>query len=631
MKKFVSIIFALCLVFGMTTGAMAAYQVEVKTNSEGITAEEGACEKFGNLTFIFDSGTQLFDGDWWYADLPLGVTLCQSINFAVAGATFVAGAGAIPSGGVGPNGVFPAAVVATAADDGASVTNGFWTVKDTVAGDGLNGAITTGAGSDTGVWFRVTGTSGSSRVLIKVYDDEGDSYSNAQCIDGSSNLVVGAGTEFQIKLFDGQPQVGWGFNDTDTTTATQGQYGDDVGDALQATNAYDNSYCGAAYGYASSTINVSISSGGTQGNNFLTFNPSGPEVAHTIAATVIQLAACKTDTYGYVSLAGGQGAVCTFDYDAALTPAAYCADVGTANFRDNATIAGNRVFIQNTSGNFFDSGDNFQVILRTSGNGAYFSGAGGNLVNAFYSANTTYCDAAPGASEANIDGAGAWATTTESGATFTTWATGAGCGTIATGQAVNKLTSPAFGGIDDCNLLWVNVPRIVFDPAQFSEGDQVTLYVEFWRLPCGAVFTGSRVIAEFVDTCPAAAPATTLLFPYAVALDGSSGWWFGMSFCNPTLANAAAGTALITIYEDDGDVGTYTTPSIAVGDMVTLGGAELLALLTADVGNTGTLGDARCHIIAVCQFQGAGGFGMMGNTEDSTGYVAYGNSALWVY
>jgi hypothetical protein len=78
MKKTIAILAALFMVMGLAGTAMAAFQVEVKTNSEGVTAAENACEKAGNITFTFDSGTIIQDGDWWTADLPIGVEICHS-------------------------------------------------------------------------------------------------------------------------------------------------------------------------------------------------------------------------------------------------------------------------------------------------------------------------------------------------------------------------------------------------------------------------------------------------------------------------------------------------------------------------------------------------------------------------
>ncbi|RZB38056.1 MAG: hypothetical protein SRB2_00402 [Desulfobacteraceae bacterium Eth-SRB2] len=204
----------------------------------------------------------------------------------------------------------------------------------------------------------------------------------------------------------------------------------------------------------------------------------------------------------------------------------------------------------------------------------------------------------------------------------------AGCGTIAANAAWVSLTSAVFTGIDLYNTLEVNLPNIVYDSAQFVSGAQVTVTVELWRLPCGLLFTADRVVAQFVDTCAAAAPVTTLYYPYATELNGSSGWWFGMTIGNPT---AATGTALITVYEADGDIGTYTTPTIDAFGLFVSSGAGLLGLLTPNAANTGTLGDSVAHAVVVTNFGSAGGFGMMGNGSDSTGYTAYGNSVTWTY
>ena len=127
------------------------------------------------------------------------------------------------------------------------------------------------------------------------------------------------------------------------------------------------------------------------------------------------------------------------------------------------------------------------------------------------------------------------------------------------------------------------------------------------------------------------ATITTLLYPYATPLDDER-WWFGMRFCNPS---EKAGTARITVFEDDGDQGTCITGSLAAGRMVTMTGTGLLSVLTQTAGK-GTLGDARCHIVVRCNFPLACGFGMMGNGFDSTGYSANGMSAeidddVWAY
>lgn len=618
MRKLFTLLVAVMMVVGMTTAAMAAFQVEVKSNSEGVTGAASACERAGNLTFVFDAGTIIKDGDFWTADLPLGVTLCKSFDFVVTG-----NSGTVP--GTAAASGFNGTINATTSDDGATLDRGIWAVKDTTAADGVNGSIT----ASSHMFFRITGTSGSNRITIRAYDSDDTAAANGGVAapansDGSSTFTVNAGTEFQIKLFDGFNGIfgatTYAYNDSNA----DGFYGDSAApaDNLQNSNDSDNSYCISIdkNTYSGSTVNVSISSGGKSGNNFLTFNPSNPEVAHIISATAIVLKACKADLYGYVSLAGGQSAVCDYDYNTATN---YCADQGSAIFK---TKNGNQILIANTSGNFYNAGDQYRVKMTVSGNGAYFENAN-MTVAAYKSSDVQPCDGGPGttvSAAANID------TTkykTESNTAFNTFPK-TDCTKPDDGDDLVSVSTKSFTNIDQDNLLAVSVPKIVYVPSMLKAGDQTTVTVTLERLPCGIIFTDSRIVAQYVDTCPQAAPTTSLYYPYAVALDGSQGWWFGMSIGNPS---TAAGTATITVYEKDGDIGTYTTPSIAAGGLMVMSAADLLKNLTPNAANTGTLGDTQCQIVVACSFASAGGFAMQGNGIDSTGYTAYGDSNTWRY
>ncbi|PIE67736.1 MAG: hypothetical protein CSA23_02870 [Deltaproteobacteria bacterium] len=615
MKKLIAVIAALFMVVGIASVSMAAQQVEVKTNSEGITGAENACEKAGNITFIFDSGTVLRDGDWWTADLPLGVTLCSSFDFVVTGNGTATNA--VPGPG-GFNGTISVAA------DGASIDNTIWGIND----HGSDGAAGNVVVAGTEMFFRVRGTAGSNRMRIDVYDSDNTTVGNggvgaAANYDGTSTFTVSADASFQLKLFDGfdgNAAAGrYAFNDTPTGTpaAINGFYGDAPAgaDFLQVNNDTDNSYCIQADTevYSGSTVNVSINSGGVSGNNFLTFNPANPQVAHLISATSITLEACKGELQDYVPFTGGQNANCMFDY---MDGSNYCQTDGWA---------GNDLILTNNTGNWGNSGDQYRVRMIVSGNGAYWGG------------QPTFINGTLPGTEDPCDGDGTnvstgWTVATESGVAASVTPRGAACGEFDADEEWTVLTSNAFSNVDTYNKIWLDTPQVYYDADQFVAGDEVTVTVELWKLPCGLIFTDSRVIATFVDTCAAAVPNTTLYYPYTVALDGSQGWWFGMTIGNPS---ANAGTATVTFYEADGDMGTYTTPEIAAGGIVVLGGADLLTNLTADPGNAGTLGDAAGHIVVITNFGSAGGFAMTGDGSDSTGYTAYGVAggavAAWNY
>jgi hypothetical protein len=622
MKKTIAILAALFMVMGLAGTAMAAFQVEVKTNSEGVTAAENACEKAGNITFTFDSGTIIQDGDWWTADLPIGVEICHSFYFVVLGVDAVAGGISLPG-----NGGFVNTTVGV--DTGITLDNDIWSLKDVTAGDGAIAAFTvldTATGLVPGsLFFRVRATAGSNRLRIDAYDEDAAGITAAANYDGSTSMTIGPGAEFSLKLFDSEahdstgPSGGvWAYNDSDD----DGTYGDDnAADRLQADNDWDNTYCinvdSTVYG--GSTVDVSINSGGISGNNFLSFNPSNPQVAHIVSATAITLEMCKQDEFGFVSLEGGQNATCNFDYNSA---GGYCPDQGGANF---TAAGGNYLILENQTGNYYQPGDDFRVVLEVSGNGAYFQDSGA-AIRGYAVTDIDPC--APGGVGTLLPGL-LFTPDVETGNVIGTGVGGGwDCGEFDDEDTFVSLESAMFSGIDTYNRLRVDIPGIAFDSSAFSSGDQVTVTVQLWRLPCGLIFEGERIVAEFVDECAAAAPTTTLYYPYAVALDGSQGWWFGMTIGNPS---AAAGTATVTVAEMDGDIGTFTTPSIGALGLVVYGGANLLAELTPDAANAGTLGDAACHIVVTCDFASAGGFAMTGNGEDSTGYTAYGNSGTWNY
>jgi hypothetical protein len=530
--------------------------------------------------------------------------------------------------------------VATA--DGATDDYGPWDLEDLGSNAAADGITVTPGGAATGVFFRVTGTAGDNKVYIRVYDNETVVLTDAANSDGSSLLKVDADVEFSLNLFDGDPYDGAGataknpnnliaaYNDTDGDW----QYGEDVGDLLQTANDWDNFLCAGVTTFTGTKVDVSFDSGGISGDDFITF-VGQDEIAHLDPAEDINLEACtKVDLYGYVDLSAQQGATCAYQYDAP-TGTGYCADVGTANF---AAAGGNRAIIEVEGGTFGTNSDRYRLVLRiTSGSGTYFAGLPLAVDGLLPSNTTNPCLIAPGGG--NVSYAPGWTITTETMVAAGVAATGVGCGSLAATEEWVTLTSAQFGPFDTCNRILVDIPTLVYDPSLLSDGDMATVEIELQKVPCGVIFTGSRNVAQYVSACPAAAGATVLLFPYATPLDGHTGWWFGMSFCNavlPTTANvpAAAGSYTITMYEADGDSFQYSsTEDLAAGDMITLGTGDLLGLTWTTLTSTGggIAGDSRCHFVVNCLFGPAGGFGMMGNGRDSTGYVAYGSNAFFNY
>jgi len=106
---------------------------------------------------------------------------------------------------------------------------------------------------------------------------------------------------------------------------------------------------------------------------------------------------------------------------------------------------------------------------------------------------------------------------------------------------------------------------------------------------------------------------SNLLFPYFTNLSDSGTMWNGIVITN---LSSSAGTATLTAYEQDGSIGTYTTPVIAANSMF----VDLLE----NIPWTGTgLGGQRCYITVSADFS-CDGFAMMSDYAQkgvSMGYL----------
>ena len=71
MKKLVTVLIAVFMVFSLVPAAMAAQQVEVKTNSEPVNGGPLACEKSGNITFIFDAVTVIAEATTFFETMTM--------------------------------------------------------------------------------------------------------------------------------------------------------------------------------------------------------------------------------------------------------------------------------------------------------------------------------------------------------------------------------------------------------------------------------------------------------------------------------------------------------------------------------------------------------------------------------
>jgi hypothetical protein len=109
---------------------------------------------------------------------------------------------------------------------------------------------------------------------------------------------------------------------------------------------------------------------------------------------------------------------------------------------------------------------------------------------------------------------------------------------------------------------------------------------------------------------------TSAIYPYFTQMNSAT-WWFGLAITN---YGDEAGTAAITLYEQDGDIATGEV-DIAAHGIVVLSIADLMTELVLSTG--GTLGDSACYVEVVGDGFPVTGMGMMAkpSTGESMGYV----------
>ncbi|MFH0731111.1 MAG: hypothetical protein V2B19_32805 [Pseudomonadota bacterium] len=578
MKKMLVVMMALAMVFAVTATTFAKDTVQVTLTSPAIVKK--GCEKAGAVTFSFDAGSIITAGDWWYFDLPTNVTLCKTVDyFMVTGAVakdetdFVAVTDhslrrVTLNGGI-------AGVTAMAAGS----TDGPFKVTNMGSGQPL---VVAGGN----VVFRVYGASGSQRVWVYAYGDT-----------AGATITVGTATTFDISILDGQPHQTNILLNTDVVGASLNLWGDDKEDtidtAVYSVPYVENTLCITAETYGGDLIFISLNSLDDQ----FTFTGDS-QIAHVMTQNPLSLVHCDKAgaTTGDI-LIGGQNA-CLFDYE---NPSGYC-----------STFKGNRIYLKGTT-TFGDPGDSYDLMVTSDTAGVYFSAT--PAVSGFKPTDKKDCSTLGTAQGL------AWTSYNEANEKNPVFPDSS-CSVTSTKRVRKVMTvGGEIDSITDFDALWINLPNMYYDTSIIGNGIEAKVTITFSKYPCGVIFTGTVTVGTFVETCSVSG-ATTLLFPFQPAFDGSMpGWWSGFTIVN---AGTIAGTAVLTFTELDGDKATFTTPIIAANGGMWVGDVTaLLTGVTPATTNAGTFGDSNVAITAVCSFSLGGGFAFIGNGEEGVGYTAY--------
>lgn len=158
---------------------------------------------------------------------------------------------------------------------------------------------------------------------------------------------------------------------------------------------------------------------------------------------------------------------------------------------------------------------------------------------------------------------------------------------------------------------WIDIPAIRIDPALIASGATVQVKVELTDDAGTTICGGCTLCTCIIDVaqvcCAAAAPATNLTFPYFAS---NASFWRGIAITNPS---GSAGTITLTLHDTAGNTATATVSAPAGG------------LFVDSVDNIAWAGAAnvngRSFITATCNYGGALGFAMMGDGDESMGYI----------
>jgi len=631
-RTFVVLMAVVCALM-LAGDVFAANRIEVKVNSEPIV-DNTTCGKAGGLSFEWDAGSVIRVGDRIKIDLDLfgtvngvthQVTLCRDIDLVFA-----------PED---PDTIGTVSQPGWQAGDAAGLVDDqrvVYFIEDSTGAVINNQIVDSGAGLANGIYFHIWGNAGNRRLWVDVVGD-GETAVGA---GDMARIIVGTdpGDKFVIKFLD-QDIDNFIWHDGDVDASNQDVWvisdDDDPNEPmngpfanLTAADVVWNTYCVNVSAWdegvtARGTYNANIDSD----NDFFTFIPSNPQVAHngTFVARTFERVNCAKAVVGTIPMGSAQQTDCLFDYE---THYGYCPD----------HLGDHRVMFRNTNSYF---PDNYTYTVTLSilvngqaaaiDNGVYFTdshidvngvaftdtGIGFTTRNNMNDICTDPDDIANGAPNVPdemypaviADGLG--------------WAAGNCVDSNRT--RVIRMTYPA-GSLQiaaDHNYLWIDIPTIAYQTEgvnAVTSGDRVTVRVEVTgnnvtQDPCGGrsfSFNEDISVGTFVSDC---GQNFSVVFPY---LTDVGDWWSGLAITN--MGNIA-GSADIYVYEADGDTAQLQNVAMAAHTIKawTLGsGANQLygqaGLTTNFVSGDAVLGDVRSYIV-VCSDFNIDGFCLLGNQE----------------
>lgn len=578
LQKLVTLVAAV-LFLAVSSMAFANVQISVGSNSQPIpyAADPNNCNKGGDLSFNYPPDAEIVNGDAFTMDLDFGTSLCKDVDlwYLVNDANILAAGPVL---------------------------------------DGVNAAMSTGLQ----IFIHVKGTSGQRRVNVSFHGD----WDEVNEVEAAAAVTVASavGDLLRYRIFNQQAdpavlKVG--------PTSLMGGSRINIAEwtALPDATIADNTLCvqhTPAQIAENEKINFNLNRSGVSPSVFEFVGGQGaePQIGHFISRNYA-LVSCDKVGDGRIECGsyGQDSSNCVFfDYEGAN---GYCSG-----------YSGNKVIVE-ADPTFDAAGDYyFDIKIKVNGNyadsGVYFSNIGGTTTvgTVVGLSRTAVCDAS--ASNAIATGAGnpyTWYRYGEAtGVNSLPAPTGTNtCVTVPADRLV-RMTTPWSGlGLSGAErFMWIDLPAFRYDLSRINAGDVVSVEIELRRTPCVLVATFEKTIGTLCCEATPETQATELIYPYFTQMAGDN-WWDGIVVTN---LSSTAGTAALSFYEQDGDRGTYTTPSIAAYSMYVSTLENLLPMITPAVGNAGALGNARVWIKANTNFS-ADGFAMIAEptSGQSMGYL----------
>jgi len=164
---------------------------------------------------------------------------------------------------------------------------------------------------------------------------------------------------------------------------------------------------------------------------------------------------------------------------------------------------------------------------------------------------------------------------------------------------------------------WIILPEMRVDPSVVKANDVISVRIETLDQASGGICATCRAtcvcVIDVAIMCPQGPSSSACIFPYFTSTTAGGDYWNGIAIVN---TGSSAGNATLTVYQQDGATGTFTTPSIA--------GHGMYVAALENIGFTGTgLGDMPIYISVSSNFSSLDGFAMIANpaSGESMGYL----------